>query len=84
MCKYTLKIVQRDITLLTCDEIYGAAVDTMSIFVKECCTTIKTILKLLLLEKPNSDNKGDCSKLWNFEWNTLHIWSYGQQPHIDH
>jgi hypothetical protein len=41
-------------------------------------------LKLLLLEKPNSDNKGDCSKLWNFEWNTLHIWSYGQQPHIDH
>jgi hypothetical protein len=62
MCKYTLEIAESDITLLTCDEIYGVAIDTMSIFVKECCTTIKTILKPLLLEKSNSDNKGDCTK----------------------
>jgi hypothetical protein len=41
-------------------------------------------LKPLLLEKSNSDNKGDCTKRWNFEWNTLHIWSYWWQPHIDH
>lgn len=52
-----------DITLLTCNEIKRGAIGTMSIFVKECCTTIKAILKPLLLEKPNSDNEGNCIKL---------------------
>jgi hypothetical protein len=39
-------------TLLACGEIYGVAIGTTSINVKECCATIRTFLKPRMFEKP--------------------------------